>query len=121
MNKEVSTQFDIFKIDHNLYLFKDGNYIGRYKTNEFHLLQGRFALELTNSIFNLDIEQWIATFHASTITYKKEAIMIIGDSGNGKSTLSALLMANGFDVLADDFTPMYKDLNLYRYPAAISL
>jgi len=48
--------------------------------------------------------------------------MLIGDSGNGKSTLSAILMADGFDLLSDDFTPLYlNDQELYRYPAAISI
>jgi len=64
----------------------------------------------------------MATFHASTISNKEEAIMIIGGSGNGKSTLSAVLMAHGFDLLADDFTPMLaKNQHLYRFPAAISI
>ncbi|WP_298892575.1 hypothetical protein [uncultured Psychroserpens sp.] len=113
--------FDIFKTNDDLHLFKNAKHIGSYKTKAFHFLQGKFALELTNEIHNLNIEQWIATFHASTITNGKESIMIVGDSGNGKSTLSALLMANGLDLLADDFTPLYKDMNCYRYPAAISI
>ncbi|OUS03493.1 hypothetical protein A9Q86_00850 [Flavobacteriales bacterium 33_180_T64] len=113
--------FDIFKTDDDLHLFKNKNHVGTYKSKTFHLLQGRFALELANAIHNTKIENWIATFHASTVTNEKEAIMIIGDSGNGKSTLSTLLMASGLDLLADDFTPLYNDLNLYRYPAAISV
>nr|WP_321231943.1 hypothetical protein [uncultured Psychroserpens sp.] len=118
-NSEV--EFDIFKTDDDLHLFKNKNHIGSYKTSTFHLLQGKFALELTNFIHDKLIEDWVATFHASTVTNNNEAIMIIGDSGNGKSTLSALLMANGLDVLTDDFTPLHQDMSLYRYPAAISV
>ena len=114
-------EFDIFQKQDYLYLYKNKNHIGHYKTNAFHLLQGRFALELTNTIHKTQIDNWNATFHASTVTNGQESIMIIGDSGNGKSTLSALLMASGFDLLADDFTPMYEDMNLYRYPNAISI
>lgn len=114
--------FDIFKIDDNLHLHKNGIPVGSYKTQSFHFLQGRFALELTNTIHGTLIDNWIAAFHASTITNGKESIMIIGDSGNGKSTLSVLLMAKGFDILCDDFTPLYaSDMNLYRYPAATSI
>ncbi|MEM5563972.1 hypothetical protein WNY78_02600 [Psychroserpens sp. AS72] len=117
----IDTEFDIFKTNDYLHLHKNKSHIGSYKTNAFHLLQGRFALELTNTIHDKNVDDWIATFHASTVANTKESIMIIGDSGNGKSTLSALLMANGLDLLADDFTPLYLDMNLYRYPSAISI
>lgn len=114
--------FDIFKTDDNLHLLKNEVHVGSYKTEAFHFLQGRFALELTNTIHHTIIDNWIAAFHASTITNGKESIMIIGDSGNGKSTLSVLLMAHGFDILCDDFTPLYgDDMKLYRYPAATSI
>ncbi len=113
--------FDIFKTDDNLHLLKNGIHVGSYKTESFHFLQGRFALELTNTIHNTLIDNWIAAFHASTVSNGKESIMIIGDSGNGKSTLSVLLMAHGFDILCDDFTPLYEDDKLYRYPAATSI
>ena len=65
---------------------------------------------------------WLGTFHASTIANNKEAIMLIGASGRGKSTLSALLMANGFNLIADDFTPVLaKTQTIYNYPSAISI
>nr|WP_321222049.1 hypothetical protein [uncultured Psychroserpens sp.] len=115
------TEFDVFKTGDYLHLNKNKELVGSFKTENFHLLQGRFALELTNTIHNKNNENWIATFHASTVANSKNAMMLIGDSGNGKSTLSALLMANGFDLIADDFTPMYEDLELYRYPSAISI
>lgn len=121
-NIDCDVVFDIFKYNNDLYLAKDGSIVGNYKTEAFHFLQGRFALELTNSIHNTSIDHWIATFHASTISNGKESVMIIGDSGNGKSTLSVLLMAHGFDILCDDFTPLYEDnLEIYRYPAATSI
>lgn len=114
--------FEVFKQNDDLHLIKNGTAIGSFKTKSFHFLQGKFALELTNVIHNTIIENWIATFHASTISNGKESIMIIGDSGNGKSTLSVLLMAHGYDILCDDFTPLYENnLELYRYPAATSI
>jgi len=119
---EYDIQFDVFRLDDDLYLMKNGIPVGSFKTHLFHFLQGKFALELTNAIHNTKIDNWIATFHASTISNGKESIMIIGDSGNGKSTLSVLLMAHGFDILCDDFTPLYEhNLELYRYPAATSI
>ncbi|MDG5490155.1 hypothetical protein [Psychroserpens sp. SPM9] len=120
-SKHFDIEFDVFKRSDTLYLFKNKSFVCSFKTEAFHLLQGRFALELTNAIHNTDPHKWVATFHASTITNTSEAIMIIGDSGNGKSTLSALLMANGFELLADDFSPFYETKNVFRYPAAISI
>lgn len=114
--------FDIFEQDGLIYMFKDNVLKGSYETRNSHILQGKFAMELVTSLYNNTESDWLATFHASTICNDKEAIMIIGDSGNGKSTLSALLMAHGWDLLADDITPMLaKNQNLYRYPAAISI
>lgn len=114
--------FEVFIQNDDLHLTRNGTPIGSFKTKSFHFLQGKFALELTNVIHDTIIDNWIATFHASTISNGKESIMIIGDSGNGKSTLSVLLMAHGFDILCDDFTPLYENnLQLYRYPAATSI
>jgi hypothetical protein len=118
----VDAVFDIFVDKGQIYLFKKKVFVGRYETANFHFLQGKFAMELVASIYKNTESDWLATFHASTVCNEKEAIMIIGDSGNGKSTLSALLMAHGFDLLADDFTPMLaKNQHLYRFPAAISI
>jgi len=119
---EEDTVFDIFDAEELIYLFKNKSFIGSYETANFHFLQGKFAMELVCSIYHTRESDWLATFHASTVCNAKEAIMIIGDSGNGKSTLSAVLMANGFDLLADDFTPMRSEnQHLYRFPAAISI
>ena len=118
----VSCHFDIYKDGDSLYLFKNGAYNGHYLIADFHLLQGQFAVELVNLLYDQQETDWIGTFHASTVCNSKEAIMIIGDSGNGKSTLSALLMANGIDVLADDFTPLSAiNQEVYRFPSGISV
>ncbi len=114
--------FYIFKKDDFLYLFQNKNYVGHYSTSEHHLLQGKFALQIVNTLYNKIESDWIATFHASTVCNEHEAIMLIGDSGNGKSTLSAILMAHGIDVLADDFTPLASEnMDVYRLPSGISV
>lgn len=114
--------FDIFLDGQNLMLFIDKYFTGSFLRSEYHLLQGQFAVELLNILYSKVESDWVATFHASTITNGNEAIMLIGDSGNGKSTLTALLLAHGFDVVADDFTPLSADdLELYHYPAGISV
>lgn len=114
--------FDIFESDGLLHLFKNKHFVGSYEPHRFHFLQGKFAMELLTTLYDNTESDWLATFHASTVSNGKEAIMLIGDSGNGKSTFSALLMASGLDLLADDLTPMLaEDGQLYRFPSAISI
>ena len=64
----------------------------------------------------------MGVFHASTISKNNKSIMLTGDSGNGKSTLISILMANGYNIIADDFTPILRsDLKTYCFPTAISI
>jgi hypothetical protein len=121
-SEPVGMILDIFQVGQLLYLFKNETPAYAYDTISYHFIQGAFSLELTNYIHNKTASNWLASFHASTICNDQEAIMLVGESGNGKSTLSALLTAHGMDLLADDFTPMYADdLMLYRYPNAVSI
>lgn len=90
--------------------------------NNIHLFQGKFTFELLNCIHNKKETEWLGTFHASTVGNGKEAIMLVGNSGSGKSTLSSLLMFSGYDLIADDVTPMLGENNhIYVLPAAISI
>ncbi len=118
----ITFHFHLYNDLNHIYLFKNELYIADYPLTDYHLLQGQFALQIINSLYNKTESDWIATFHASTVCNDKEAIMIIGDSGNGKSTLAAVLMANGLDVLADDFSPLSaENQELYRFPSGISV
>lgn len=115
-------EFHISSTDNLLYLFTNKTYSGSFPKSEYHLLQGKFAMELLCLITNTSEDNWMGTFHASTISNNDEAIMLVGESGKGKSTLSALLMSNGFNLIADDFTPILaKSQLVYNYPSAISI
>ena len=79
-------------------------------------------MQILQKINNSEEEDWLGVFHAAGISNGKESLMFFGDSGNGKSTLSALLMANGLDVLSDDFLPVTSNPELVcRFPAALSI
>jgi hypothetical protein len=116
---------NIFHIDKNedhLHLFINRKHIGSYSINNPHLLQGQFAINLLSRLTGFEENEWLGTFHASTISNNHQAIMLIGESGQGKSTLSAILMASGFNLIADDFTPVLaKNQSIYNYPSAISI
>ena len=79
-------------------------------------------MELICSFYNKTEHDWMGVFHASTISKDNRSIMFTGDSGNGKSTLVSVLMVNGFNVIADDFTPILReDFKTYCFPSAISI
>ena len=79
-------------------------------------------MELLCALNQNEESDWLGTFHASTVKKNNNTIVLIGDSGSGKSTFTALLMANGFDLVADDITPILaKDKNVYGYPAGVSI
>ncbi|NNK83045.1 MAG: hypothetical protein HKO92_07965 [Flavobacteriaceae bacterium] len=118
----ITSVFDIYKEDDQLLLFKDYNFIGNYSVNNYHLLQGKFAMELLCSINENNESDWLGTFHASTVKKNNKGIMLIGDSGSGKSTFTALMMSNGFNLVADDISPILaNDLKVYPYPAGVSI
>lgn len=120
--RESDHVFDIYLEHDDLCLFKDESIIGSYHLKEYHLLQGKFAMLLLCALTQTVEGDWLGTFHASTVEKNNKSVMIIGDSGSGKSTFTALLFANNFHVLADDITPMLaKDTKVYNTPGGISI
>ncbi len=79
-------------------------------------------MEILQKIYKRPEKSWMGVFHAAGISNGENCIVFIGDSGNGKSTLSSILMANGLDVLSDDFLPIEgSSMNVCFFPAAISV
>jgi hypothetical protein len=121
-DKHLLCVFDIYSHENRLVLFKDEMLLGSWPSKDYHLLQGKFAMHILCALHGNEELDWMGTFHASTVTVNDEAIMVIGDSGKGKSTFTALLLANGYQILADDITPILTaDSLVYPYPGAISI
>ena len=57
--------------------------------------------------------------HASCVAYDGRAVLILGKSGAGKSSLALQLLGLGCDLVADDQTPIDPDLTA-RCPNAIA-
>jgi len=122
---------DLKTFEHHFKVYLNKNYIvlsinhkiiGKWDKNEIHYFQGKFSMDLVERIYDIKEEDWMGVFHASALSDGKKSILFTGDSGNGKSTLAALLMHKGFDLLADDFVPISAaNNNVYRFPAAISI
>ena len=120
--QEPNHVFDIYVENDEMCLFQNESIIGSYPLKEYHLLQGKFAMLLLCVLAHTKELDWLGTFHASTIERNGQAVMVIGDSGSGKSTFTALLLANNYNVLADDITPILaSDQKVYKYPGGISI
>lgn len=51
-------------------------------------------------------QRGLCCLHASAIEYKEQAYLFMGQSGAGKSTISAALAQKGFNLLSDDVCPL---------------
>jgi len=50
----------------------------------------------------------IIAFHSGSFVWKENGIMVLGESGAGKSSLTASFNISGHDFLSDDITPVIK-------------
>ena len=100
---------------------KGSSVVGSWPKDEKHFLQGKVSMQLLADMYKKPEDEWMGIFHASAIENGKESILLLGDSGNGKSTALALLHASGYKCLADDFVPVDQEKNVFLFPAAISV
>ena len=119
---EHQHHFVVFIENKHLFLAVNNTIINAWKSNEIHFFQGKFSMELIQAVHQNKEEDWIGVFHASAVGNSKKTVLFLGDSGNGKSTSLAILQANGFTCIADDFVPVdVKKQEVYSFPAAISI
>lgn len=119
---DFNYEFDIFIENNFILLLVEKKLIGAWSNKNIHFFQGKFSMELIQKIHQKEENEWMGVFHASAVSNEKKSILFLGDSGNGKSTSLALLQANGFICLADDFVPIdIEKREVYSFPAAISI
>lgn len=122
--KEISNyhfNYSIFNKDNSIVFFRNSKFIGCWKKADSHLFVGKVSMYLLIDIYKKPEKDWLGVFHASAVSNDKEAVLFLGDSGNGKSTSLALLNANGYNCIADDFVPIDNQKRIHTYPAAISI
>ncbi len=114
--------FEVFSKEDNIVLNVNGNFVGAWSKDKTHFFQGKFSMKLVEKLYNKPESDWLGVFHASAISNGHQNILFLGDSGNGKSTLAALLVSQGHTLFADDFVPVEaKSQQVYYFPAAISI
>lgn len=117
-------------VDHVFKIFNQGNYIlfmmdndliGSWGEKEIHYFQGKVSMKIIETIYNKQEEDWMGVFHASAVGLDKNSILLLGDSGTGKSTSLAILQAAGLNCIADDFVPIDNNSKVHVFPAGISI
>ncbi|CAL2084640.1 hypothetical protein [Tenacibaculum dicentrarchi] len=114
--------YKVYSTENHISFSIDNQIIDTWNLNEVHYFQGKFSMKIVEHIHRKEEAEWLGVFHASAISNGKESMLFLGDSGNGKSTSLALLQANDFTCLADDFVPIDAEKNhIYSFPSAISI
>lgn len=115
------TNYEILSIGEKIGLRKDGSFLGIYTWEETHFLKGKFFMEMAGIAHNISEGEWLMAVHASGITNGKKAILLSAVPGGGKTTLSAILIKNGFQLVSDDFVPVDRNIRAYPFPVAMSV
>lgn len=118
---QTDYHFLVFNSANHTFLVINDELIGSWGKKELHYFQGKFAMKIIESIYEKLEEKWMGVFHASALSSQENSILILGDSGNGKSTSLALLQAHGFNCVADDFVPIDHQKRVHSFPAGISI
>jgi len=113
--------YKVVERNEKINLFKNKKFLGSWGNDKMHEFQGKVSMELTSFFHGMSDSDWTAVFHGSTLFRGNNCLMLTGDSGSGKSSLSAILMANDFALIADDFSPMDDKGIHYNFPSAISI
>ena len=82
---------------------ENGTVVEYFRKEHMHYLKGAVLKKIAGLLYSINETDWMATLHASAVSDGKTAILFSARPGGGKSTFAALLQANGFTLLADDF------------------
>ena len=117
----IDFTFQVFNYSKKTFLILDSKLIGSWSVEDIHYFQGKFSMKIIECIYEKEEKDWMGVFHASALNYNKNTLLILGDSGDGKSTSLALLQAQGFQCIADDFVPIDISKKIHTFPAGISI
>ncbi len=112
---------ECFEKDNLLVTKYNGQIIEAFRPNKVEYFTGGIRQLLYNILFDREYNDWMCMLHASGIVSDNRAVLFSATAGSGKSTISALLKANGYGFLGDDFIATDKNGKAYAFPAAISI
>ncbi len=121
-NEDEEFLFELFTFQEQVVFRFNKEVKGIWNRDESHLVKGMVFLELINVLHQKKKEDWLMTVHASAITNGRKTILFSAAPGSGKTTIAALLQAQGYHHISDDFVPFDKfSMNAYPFPIAMSV
>jgi len=121
---ENDTKFllELFVFQDRIVFRSNNNVKGSWVSEESHIVKGKIFLELINILHDKTDEDWLMTVHASAITNGRKTLLFSAPPGSGKTTIAAMLQAQGYQLISDDFVPVERNsLNAYPFPIAMSV
>ena len=95
------------------FFITNGKQIFISKTSENYSIEEPIRTYLLGSAIGaLLIQRGILLFHGNSLEKNGKAIICLGDSGVGKSTIAYQLMKNGWNLISDDLVALDSDGNV---------
>jgi len=114
--------FELFAFQEQIVFRYNGEVKGIWTKDETHLVKGLIFMCLVNVMHDKTDADWLMTVHASAITNGKKTILFSAPSGNGKTTIAALLQTYGYQLISDDFVPIDRSsFKAHPFPIAMSV
>lgn len=93
-----------------------------WEVNDIPTLKRRVFIEFGNAIHGKTDMDWMTIIHGSAITDGKNTLLFCGPTGSGKSTLTSLLLKEGYRLVSDDYIPVEAATGrCFPFPAALSV
>ena len=114
--------FELFLYQERIAFRYNGEIKGLWAKDETQYVKGLIFMFLVNAMHGKTDDHWLMTVHASAITNGKKTILFSAEPGKGKTTFAALLQANGFQLISDDFVPIDRHtFSAYPFPISVSV
>jgi len=102
-NAAPDFSLELFSMGEFLVFRENNRLVEHFRKEHLQYLKGAVLKRIAGLVHSITEADWMATLHASAVSDGKTAILFSARPGGGKSTFAALLQANGFTLLADDF------------------
>jgi hypothetical protein len=100
---------------------QDSKIIEAFNTDAVEYYKGSISQLIYSLIYKKPFSGWMCMLHASGVYSGDNAIIFSAAAGSGKSTVSAILKANGLDYISDDFVAATPNGHVYPFPASMSV
>ncbi len=114
-------QIELFENSRMFFFRYNGQIMDAFRKKDIEYFAGSVKQQIYSILFDRDYNAWMMTLHASGVVQNGEAILFSAAAGSGKSTISAILKAHGFEYLSDDFIAADGNGKVYPFPASISV